>query len=45
MSPDGVLIVTTPSGVSRTTWPPGFRATQPLGPQPPAELSDDPPPF
>jgi hypothetical protein len=34
MTEDGVLTVTTPAGISRTTWPPGMRPTP-----------DDPPPF
>jgi hypothetical protein len=47
MDPDGVLHVTTPSGVTRTTRPPGLRAPAPApleadGPPPP---DDDPPPF
>ncbi|SFU02853.1 hypothetical protein SAMN05660657_04876 [Geodermatophilus amargosae] len=47
MSPDGVLTVTTPSGITRTTRPPGLRSppTDDTGP-PPAEPDDDsPPPF
>ncbi|WP_439957974.1 hypothetical protein [Modestobacter italicus] len=47
MSPDGTLHVTTPSGVTRTTRPPGLRlpadlqlVSTGLAPDP-----DDPPPF
>ncbi|MGY1802456.1 DUF222 domain-containing protein [Blastococcus sp. SYSU D00922] len=40
---DGTLHVTSPSGVTRTTRPPGRRPRDP-GP-PPYEPSDDPPPF
>ena len=39
MRPDGLLSVTTPSGVTRTTRPPGMR------PQPEQRADDDPPPF
>ncbi|HYO34978.1 MAG TPA: DUF222 domain-containing protein [Geodermatophilus sp.] len=39
MSPDGILTVTTPSGVTRTTRPPGMR---PPPPEPPP--APDPPP-
>ncbi|MCF6742959.1 HNH endonuclease, partial [Blastococcus sp. KM273128] len=47
---DGVLTVTTPTGVTRTTRPPGYRVlTTPPQPPPqpadPAEPDDDPPPF
>ncbi|MGY1858353.1 DUF222 domain-containing protein [Modestobacter sp. SYSU DS0290] len=54
MTPDGTLRVTTPSGVTRTTRPPGRRppGTQPpearpaTGPEPPpTEPAGDPPPF
>jgi uncharacterized protein DUF222 len=45
MTADGVLSVTTPSGVTRTTWPPGLRPPDeqpdPAAPAPP----DDPAPF
>ena len=43
MDPDGTLHVTTPSGVTRTTRPPGMRPppAPPVGPPPP----DEPPPF
>ncbi len=46
MTPDGVLSVTTPGGVTRTTRPPGWRvhADEPLRPAAPPAL-DDPPPF
>ena len=47
MCPDGVLSVTTPSGVTRTTRPPGMGPPVPAG-FPPSELAepvDDPPPF
>ncbi|MGY2079663.1 DUF222 domain-containing protein [Modestobacter sp. SYSU DS0657] len=56
MTPDGTLQVTTPSGVARTTRPPGLRPPEPEPPStgsvtgpPPAEpgppLAQDPPPF
>jgi hypothetical protein len=54
MEPDGTLHVTTPSGITRTTRPPGRRpapaAEHPespaVEPEPPlAEPDDDPPPF
>ncbi|MGY1840015.1 MULTISPECIES: HNH endonuclease, partial [unclassified Modestobacter] len=57
MDPDGTLHVTTPSGVTRTTRPPGLRPSPPepsppeaagraVGPEPPPpEPADDPPPF
>ena len=50
MSDDGVLTVTTPSGVTRTTRPPGLRpppATDRPDTQvrPDDPLPDDPPPF
>ncbi|MBM7807157.1 hypothetical protein JOD57_002994 [Geodermatophilus bullaregiensis] len=57
MDPDGVLHVTTPSGITRTTRPPGLRpppsAADPPPPQPdppaatedPPPPDDDPPPF
>jgi hypothetical protein len=41
MEPDGTLHVTTPSGVTRTSRPPGLRRRRPP-PEPPPE---DPPPF
>jgi hypothetical protein len=40
MNPDGTLSVTSPSGVTRTTRPPGLH-----DPEPPPPPSDDPPPF
>jgi hypothetical protein len=40
MTDVGVLCVTTPSGVTRTTRPPGLRP-----PEPPPAPDDDPPPF
>ncbi|SDD34953.1 HNH endonuclease [Geodermatophilus telluris] len=49
MSPDGVLTVTTPSGITRTTRPPGMRpppaATPPPGDPPSPTDPDEPPPF
>ncbi|MGY1831511.1 HNH endonuclease signature motif containing protein, partial [Geodermatophilus sp. SYSU D01180] len=53
MSADGVLAVTTPSGITRTTRPPGTRPPParpdppPVdpGPPPPVDPADDPPPF
>jgi hypothetical protein len=53
MDPDGVLHVTTPSGITRTTRPPGMRPPEPPQPAPEAESAcrlptasdDDPPPF
>ncbi|WP_336027259.1 HNH endonuclease signature motif containing protein [Geodermatophilus sp. FMUSA9-8] len=52
MSPDGVLTVTTPSGITRTTRPPGMRPPPERDPppgatgtSPPADPADDPPPF
>ncbi|CCH90352.1 HNH endonuclease [Modestobacter italicus] len=49
MTDDGVLSVTTPSGVTRTTRPPGLRlpgelVLVPVG-GPPPDPADDPPPF
>jgi hypothetical protein len=49
MSPDGVLSVTTPSGVTRSTRPPGLHLPDelvlaPVG-GPPPDPADDPPPF
>jgi hypothetical protein len=41
MTSDGVLEVTTPSGVTRTTWPPGQAPPEQLRPWP----DDDSPPF
>jgi hypothetical protein len=50
MDPDGTLHVTTPSGVTRTTRPPGSGALPPPGTERPPErerpaAADDPPPF
>jgi hypothetical protein len=50
MTPDGILTVTTPSGITRSTRPPGRRppATAdppPMDPEPPTAPDDDPPPF
>jgi hypothetical protein len=42
MHPDGTLLVTTPSGITRITRPTGFRRR---GADPPADPDDDPPPF
>ena len=43
MDPDGTLHVTSPSGVTRTTRPPGLRSSEP---EPkPADPAPDPPPF
>ncbi|MGY1604479.1 DUF222 domain-containing protein [Geodermatophilus sp. SYSU D00815] len=43
MGPDGTLHVTTPSGITRTTRPPGLR--RPPAEAPPPRPDDDPPPF
>jgi hypothetical protein len=50
MDADGVLHVTTPSGITRTTRPPGVRPPPPPEPDPPpvsrtAPPDEDPPPF
>jgi hypothetical protein len=48
MRSDGTLSVTTPTGVTRTTRPPGLHALAEHRPVPPAEVADpavDPPPF
>lgn len=48
MEPDGTLHVTTPSGITRTTRPPGLRTPSPEAPAtgtPPDERHADPPPF
>jgi hypothetical protein len=51
MDPDGTLHVTTPSGITRTTRPPGLRPPPAAEPEPSAEPAprvepdDDPPPF
>ena len=44
MEPDGTLHVTSPSGVTRTTRPPGLR-TRASEPPPDHPPPDDPPPF
>jgi hypothetical protein len=45
MSPDGALTVTTPTGITRTTRPPGLR-DHPAPPAPaPPPTDDTPPPF
>ncbi|MGY2076652.1 HNH endonuclease signature motif containing protein, partial [Blastococcus sp. SYSU DS0828] len=45
LSDDGVLTVITPTGVTRTTRPPGYRVlTAPPQPPPPPP-AEDPPPF
>ena len=43
LEPDGTLHVTSPSGTTRTTRPPGLRPPQPE--PPPDQPADDPPPF
>jgi hypothetical protein len=44
MEPDGTLHVTTPTGITRTSRPPGLRPPEPE--PPPAEPEPpDPPPF
>jgi hypothetical protein len=43
LEPDGTLHVTTPTGITRTTRPPGLRPPPPE--PPPAEPDDEPPPF
>jgi hypothetical protein len=48
MDPDGTLTVTTPSGITRTTRPPGQRVRveqRALPPPAPAAIDDTPPPF
>ncbi|MGY2063937.1 DUF222 domain-containing protein [Blastococcus sp. SYSU DS0619] len=47
MSDDGVLTVITPSGVTRTSRPPGYRVLSepPRPPKPDPEPAEDPPPF
>ena len=52
MDPDGVLHVTTPSGITRTTRPPGLGQPEPPGAAPDVDIGpasappdDDPPPF
>jgi hypothetical protein len=44
MEPDGTLHVTTPTGITRTTRPPGLRRPPPE-PPPPPDPDADPPPF
>jgi hypothetical protein len=43
MHPDGTLHVTSPSGITRTTRPPGLRPPEPGAP--PDDPAEDPPPF
>jgi hypothetical protein len=48
LHPDGTLVVTTPTGVTRVTRPPGLHALPECWPMPMADLAgpdDDPPPF
>ncbi|MGY1779897.1 HNH endonuclease, partial [Geodermatophilus sp. SYSU D01036] len=52
MGADGTLTVTTPSGITRTTRPPGMRPPPPAEPDPPVDPgppptdpADEPPPF
>nr|WP_041776484.1 HNH endonuclease signature motif containing protein [Blastococcus saxobsidens] len=46
MEPDGTLYVTTPTGITRTTRPPGLRTPPPEPPpEPPTQPDHDPPPF
>ncbi|MGY1714037.1 DUF222 domain-containing protein [Geodermatophilus sp. SYSU D01106] len=45
MAPDGVLTVTTPSGITRTTRPPGMRPPPPPAPDPPPPTAPERPPF
>ncbi|TFV57124.1 HNH endonuclease [Geodermatophilus sp. DF01-2] len=52
MTPDGILTVTTPAGVTRTSRPPGLQLTGPRvltrppeQPPPAPDPADDPPPF
>ncbi|SOC47530.1 protein of unknown function [Blastococcus aggregatus] len=45
MDPDGTLHVTTPSGITRSTRPPGLRDQRALPPPRPSPVDDDPPPF
>ena len=44
LDPDGTLHVTTPTGVTRTTRPPGWHLLTPT-PTPPHDPAADPPPF
>jgi hypothetical protein len=45
MDDDGTLHVSTPSGVTRTTRPPGLRPPPAPPPEPPPTAADDSPPF
>ncbi|RBY81160.1 HNH endonuclease [Blastococcus sp. TF02-09] len=45
MGPDGTLTVTTPSGITRTTRPPGLHEQRALPPPRPAPVDESPPPF
>ncbi|SDE98873.1 protein of unknown function [Blastococcus aurantiacus] len=45
MTTDGTLTVTTPSGITRTTRPPGFRDQRALPPPRPTPVDESPPPF
>ncbi len=45
MDPDGTLHVTTPSGITRSTRPPGLHEQRALPPPRPGPADDDPPPF
>ncbi|SOC49169.1 protein of unknown function [Blastococcus aggregatus] len=45
LDPDGTLHVTTPSGITRSTRPPGLREQRALPPPRPGPVDDDPPPF
>jgi hypothetical protein len=52
MTPDGILTVSTPAGVTRTSRPPGLHLTEPRvltrppdRPPPAPDPTDDPPPF
>jgi hypothetical protein len=45
MTADGTLSVTTPSGITRTTRPPGLREQRALPPPAPTPADDSPPPF
>jgi hypothetical protein len=45
MTTDGTLSVTTPSGITRTTRPPGLREQRALPPPAPTPADDPPPPF
>ncbi|SDE73632.1 protein of unknown function [Blastococcus fimeti] len=45
MDPDGTLHVTTPSGITRSTRPPGLHDQRALPPPRHSPVDDDPPPF